>query len=77
LLSEFEKFLTCSIEEWERKEKEVEAKFLELSLSDKLGVVQSGPRKRKKSNKVQPQVQQDPFASYVLHVTRHAGYIYP
>ena len=67
-LSEFEKFLTCCKEKWDKKQKEVEAKFLELSVPDKLGVVQSRPRKRKKPTKVQSLVQQDSCASYAAEL---------
>lgn len=69
--SDFEKFLTSRKEEWETKQKEVEAKFLELSsLSDKLAAVPSGPKKRKRKTKSDsyPEVQLDPYATYAAEL---------
>lgn len=71
IILDFEKFLTSQREEWETRQKEVEAKFLELSsLSDKLAAVPSEPKKRKRKVKSDncPQVQQDPFASYAAEL---------
>lgn len=73
IILDFEKFLTSRREEWETRQKEVEAKFLDLSsLSDKLAAVPSEPKKRKRKAKSDncPQglVQQDPFASYAAEL---------
>ena len=52
IILDFEKFLTSRRDEWETRQKEVEAKFLELSsLSDKLAAVPSEPKKRKRKAK--------------------------
>ena len=66
--SDFDKFLRSRLNEWEMKQKEVDAKFLELStLSDKLADVPvESKRKRKKTSSTSPKMfeQEDPFASY-------------
>ena len=70
--SDFEYFLKRLKEEWEAKQKSVEAKFLELSdFSDQLSTVLDEPKKKKrkakKSRSVEHQ-QQDPFSSYAAQL---------
>ena len=70
--SDFENFLKRLKEEWEAKQKSVEAKFLELSdFSDQLSTVLDEPKKKKrkakKSRSVEHQ-QQDPFSSYAAQL---------
>lgn len=67
---EFKKFLSSRREEWEMRQKETEAKFLELSsLSEKLAAIPSEPKKRKRKAKTDscPQ-QQDPFATHAAEI---------
>ena len=67
-LTDLEIFLTSHKEQWENKQTEVEAKFLELSsLADEISnnVKESRLKKRKRSAKAAHfQGQDDPFASY-------------
>lgn len=68
---DFENFLLSRRDEWETKQKEVEAKFLELcSLSDKQEAVRvvSKKRKRTATSDSHPKVEQDPFATYAAEI---------
>ena len=70
LFQNLKRFLSSRREEWEMRQKETEAKFLELSsLSEKLAAIPSEPKKRKRKAKTDsyPQ-QQHHFATYEAEI---------